>query len=220
MEHQTAIALRGALQDMEKANAALREASDAAVVDAAEEYQRAREAAAPAFTAAQREWDLAVAANPAAAPATPPPPSPTAPAGTPAAANREVAPGVPLVATPGVVVTAQNLGAYGTTATYIPREGDAEDTHEVTATTFAFDAGTAIQGENGVVGTAQPARVVVGTDGSLGAVTQDVFANTWTAKPAEGASGPVDGGPAPQAPAPGEVPQDVAETPVEGGESA
>lgn len=193
MEQQTAIDLRDSLTSMEVARKELEAAPDAGVVAAAEDYQRAREAASPAFVAAQREWDLANAAGPAAAPDAPTEPR-----------DREAAPGVPLVTPPGYVVTPASLADFGALAWYIPVGGDAEAAVPVQATPYAFDAGTAVQTPNGEVATAQPSRIVVIGD-ELGVVPQDQFSVVY-------ANCPPDRIPSDTPPPPSSVP----ETPVEG----
>lgn len=213
MQQETAIALRDALIHMEDANQALRLCADDEAATAAENYQRARDLAGPAFIAAQREWDLAKAADPASTvdadqAAAQDPVVADAVAASSGSPKREAAPGVPLVRSPGMVVTAANLADFGALTWYLPTGADSETAIPVRATPYAFDAGTAVLTDAGEVATAQPSRIVSGADG-LGVVPQDVFGITY-------GNCPPDRIPSDTPPTPTEAAESAPETPVEG----
>lgn len=200
MDVQTATDLAATLRRLDEAEKALLAAPDGEVAAAAMEYMTARAEAAPRFQAAQAGYEAELAAAGESPPGTPPDPAaglgPDAPA--PAA---EASPGVALVQPPGVAVSAENLKTFGVLAFYRPTPED-PDKPLIEATTYAFAAGTAIDtGGDTPVGTTQPSRVVLGEEGELGVVTNDVFVSTYE-----------KADPAPSDPVPAEEP--ASETPA------
>lgn len=137
------------------------------------DYLRAVEARNNAHDAARREVDLenAGATTPGTEPGEAEPTTQPVP--------REASPGVPLIQNPGVVVDRSGLERYGPLGHYDAKAPEASV--DVLATPFAFAEGTAIATgtDAGTVAVAQPSRIVVGADGSLGVVPEDQFNETY-----------------------------------------
>lgn len=169
MKEQTAVDLSNTLSDLEAARENLENSSEQKIA-AANEYMRVRAASSPVFAQAQHEYDLEQAG--ASTPGTEPEEQlPT-----------EAAPGVPLVAPPGVVVHVENIERYGQLQPFWSRSDPSAE--PIMATPYAFAPGTAVRTEEGEVATAQNSRIikqVVETE-VLAVIAQDEFEAAFTSE--------------------------------------
>lgn len=199
MKEQTAQNLANTLSALENARENLENADSGSKAAAADMYMKERAASSPIFAQAQSEYDLdqAGASTPGAEPEEQLP--------------TEAAPGVPLLAPPGIVVHAENIERYGQLQPFWSKSDPTAP--PIMATPYAFAPGTAVKTEEGEVATAQNSRIIrskVETE-VLAVISQDEFDAAFTAvdpATAQPAQGQGEGAPAPGEPA--------ADTPVSG----
>lgn len=177
---KTAAELRDVLVGLENSRKNLETAPEEELVDRANEYEERRREALPAFAKSQQEFDADGEVD-TAEPGTEQPAQ---------AEDREASPGVPLISAPDVAVGLANLSNWGPLVRYQAKEDpqEGESRAVVRATPYAFDAGTAVDTEDGRVATSQPSRLIV-KGNAVAVVANDVFNQAYEKVPEQAPGG-------------------------------